>query len=209
MTSDALTDWWAVLGVTPGASQAELDKALARRRKLYHPDRVAQLSSDEQALAAEELERALAAHDVLTNPRRRAEWEAARAAATAPPPPPRPEASHLTPDDDDWDDDWGEEPEPVPTTHARPPAPTPSRPAPSRPAPSRPAPSLDPLSQRAPVSVGRVLASVAAALFVLTPMTNFAAGHVLPASLRDISPLFDLVADGGFLWVTLHGWRRR
>ncbi len=202
VTTDALTDWWQVLGVAPGASKSDLDRALARRRRLFHPDRVAQLSADEQALAAEELDRALRAHDVLTTPRLRAEWEAARAAATAPPTQ-SPPAGTDDEWDTDWDDDWGQ-PEPEPSPHIdRSPAAVAPHPA------VQPRPFPRQSHSHTPVSVGRVLGSVAAALFILTPMTNFMASHVLPGGLRDLSPLLDLAADAGFLWVTIHGVRRR
>lgn len=83
--------YYALLGIEPAASQAEIEAAYGRERERYNPERVADLDQELQRVAAErsaELERAYA---ILSSPERRKAYDAslsgnpvlAAAAATA------------------------------------------------------------------------------------------------------------------------------
>jgi curved DNA-binding protein CbpA len=82
-------DLYAVLGVTPDSSQAQIGHAYRRLIRAHHPD--LQLEPDSAALAA-----AIAAAAILRDPTRRAAYDRSRRAIgdqhTAPksPAPPRP-----------------------------------------------------------------------------------------------------------------------
>ena len=68
----ALQDPYAILGLRPGASEAEVKKAYRKKAMELHPDR-------NQSKEAElEFRRATEAHDVLTDPSARAKFEASR-----------------------------------------------------------------------------------------------------------------------------------
>lgn len=58
-------DPWAVLGVSPGASAAEIREAYIKRCLEYHPDRVATLGEKLRLLAEEETKRINVAYEAL------------------------------------------------------------------------------------------------------------------------------------------------
>lgn len=73
-------DPYAILGVTPGATDAEIDKAYRTLQRIHHPDRGG---------SAELSARINHAHDILSDPVKRREYDRERfgSRATAPPPP--------------------------------------------------------------------------------------------------------------------------
>lgn len=97
-----ILDPYATLGVSPTATQAEIDKAYRRRQLLFHPDRTVSRSKTEQETAAEILRDVLSAYAIIGNPRLRALHDAqskTRDATAAPPPPPprRPQGPPMWP----------------------------------------------------------------------------------------------------------------
>ncbi len=79
-----LNDYYAVLGVSPRATDEEIDSAFRELAKRWHPDRC---RGDDAA--AERFKHITAAHDVIGNPQTRAAYDRARAAG-APVSTPRP-----------------------------------------------------------------------------------------------------------------------
>jgi DnaJ-domain-containing protein 1 len=62
---DDAMDPYAVLDVSPGASQEEIRKAYRRLAAQYHPDKVAHLGEDLRALAEKKFKSIQAAYDSL------------------------------------------------------------------------------------------------------------------------------------------------
>jgi hypothetical protein len=77
-----LTDYYAVLGVSPTATEQEIDAAFRVLAKRWHPDRCGG-----DAEAAERFKRITAAHDVVGDPATRARYDRERARASEPPAP--------------------------------------------------------------------------------------------------------------------------
>jgi molecular chaperone DnaJ len=75
--ADGALDYYAALGVAPGASAAEIRTAFRRLARQYHPD----VNPDPGA--AERFRTIVAAYEVLSDPARRAAYDARRAAAGA------------------------------------------------------------------------------------------------------------------------------
>ncbi|MBV8952021.1 MAG: DnaJ domain-containing protein [Actinobacteria bacterium] len=75
-----LNDYYSVLGVSPGASDEEIDTAFRALAKRWHPDRCAG-----DADAAERFKEITAAHDVIGDPRRRLAYDRERALSAASP----------------------------------------------------------------------------------------------------------------------------
>lgn len=73
-----LNDYYAVLGVSPRASDEEIDVAFRALAKRWHPDRCAG-----DAQATERFKEITAAHDVVGDPRRRVAYDRERALAAA------------------------------------------------------------------------------------------------------------------------------
>ena len=151
-----MPDPYAVLGVAPTATQAEIDRAYRRRQLLLHPDRTAGRSKAEQDTAAELLSAVLDAYAIIGQPRRRAmhDADAQRGEASAAPPPTRP---------------------------APPPQPQPGAgPAATGPAPSGTgAPEAARAAEHSGTSAARVLAVIGAAFFVVAPICEEVATHFL------------------------------
>jgi len=71
-------DYFAVLGVTHDTPAAEIQKAFFALAKKWHPDRVPPVLSDVKGLCAKVFARMSEAHQTLTDPNKRAKYEAAR-----------------------------------------------------------------------------------------------------------------------------------
>ena len=69
MTTTTATDYYALLGVDPGATTAQIKSAYRKLAKQYHPD--VNTSSD----AAERFREITEAYDTLTDPDRRRRYE--------------------------------------------------------------------------------------------------------------------------------------
>ncbi|GFG72841.1 J domain-containing protein [Mycobacterium botniense] len=67
-----MTDPYAVLGVAPTATQAEITRAYRRQLRAHHPD---SRPSASNSGADERLRQILAAYALLRDPRRRAEYD--------------------------------------------------------------------------------------------------------------------------------------
>ena len=72
--SNRMTDYYATLDVKPSATQREISSAYKTLAKKYHPDK--HQDNDLQDLAAEKLRQLNEAYGVLSNTRRRAEYDA-------------------------------------------------------------------------------------------------------------------------------------
>jgi hypothetical protein len=79
-----VTDYYAVLEVSPRATDAEIDVAFRELAKRWHPDRCGG-----DPIAAERFKRITAAHDVIGDPSTRADYDRERALAAMAAPPPR------------------------------------------------------------------------------------------------------------------------
>lgn len=64
-------DFYAILGVRPGASDKEISGAFRRMSMAYHPD------LNKSPDAAERMKEIIAAHETLSDPRKRAEYDRA------------------------------------------------------------------------------------------------------------------------------------
>ena len=165
------TTYYEVLGVSQGATADEVHAAYRRAIALVHPDRAGEAGSALAVLIN-------AAHDVLSDPARRAAYDADLAGAGS-----------ADDDDEGWEDDdddgWVVDDRPTappPTAQPSSPSPTPS-PTPSpRPSPSSYTPNIRPrplLLRRVPRAGWLTLATVgvlvAVALGHLTPWATAAA----------------------------------
>lgn len=97
-----LNDYYAVLGVSPRATDDEIDTAFRELAKRWHPDRC---GGDEAA--AERFKRITAAHDVIGNPQTRVAYDRARQTGATvstprPAPPTPPPASRPTTRPSSW-----------------------------------------------------------------------------------------------------------
>lgn len=175
------TTYYEVLGIPADASDDEVHAAYRRAIALVHPDRAGEAGTSLAVLIN-------AAHDVLSDPVRRAAYDDELAGSSA------------TDDDEGWgDDDWVVDDSPGPPPRSSPaPAPSPS-PSPT-PSPSAYAPQIRPrplLLRRHPL--GAWLAVVTVAVVVLV-----SGGHLSPWATAAI-----LAIDTGVLvrWCT-HAWLR-
>ncbi|GFR50262.1 hypothetical protein Agub_g12449, partial [Astrephomene gubernaculifera] len=69
-------DYYRVLGVNPGASQDEIKVAFRKLALLHHPDRHAGATEAKQAESASKFKAITEAYDVLTDDRKRTQYEA-------------------------------------------------------------------------------------------------------------------------------------
>lgn len=76
-------DYYRALGVDTQVNEDDLQQAFNELRKKWHPDRFQAKSPDVQADARAKLDYILKAHDILSNPRRRAAYDHERAARKA------------------------------------------------------------------------------------------------------------------------------
>lgn len=75
---DGLTDYYAVLGIRPDATAPEITLAFRARAKELHPN----LAKDKKA--PRRFEQLVVAHDVLSDPQRREEYDRERVAHAGP-----------------------------------------------------------------------------------------------------------------------------
>lgn len=78
-TPPAAPDHYAVLGLEPGASYAEIRRAFHAGAKQWHPDRYMSASEEERAEAERQMRALIGAYTVLADPARRAVYDATRA----------------------------------------------------------------------------------------------------------------------------------
>ncbi|WP_320676821.1 DnaJ domain-containing protein [Prochlorococcus sp. MIT 1300] len=70
MTTTASTNYWSLLGLDPGSDHEELKRAFRREARKWHPDlNINDIHAEERFKLVNE------AYAVLSDPRRRAEWE--------------------------------------------------------------------------------------------------------------------------------------
>ncbi len=69
----AVTDYWAVLGLAPGADAASLKRAFRQQARRWHPD-----LNGNDPVAEERFKRVNEAYAVLSDPSRRQAWESGR-----------------------------------------------------------------------------------------------------------------------------------
>jgi DnaJ-class molecular chaperone len=72
------SDYWTVLGLQPGADAATLKRAFRQQARRWHPD-----LNGNDPVAEERFKRVNEAYAVLSDPRRRSDWEAGLDPATA------------------------------------------------------------------------------------------------------------------------------
>jgi len=82
------TDYWAILGLEPGADAATLKRAFREKARRWHPD-----LNGSDPIAEERFKQVNEAYAVLSDPRRRRAWERGEQAGTAPSSPPDPFAT--------------------------------------------------------------------------------------------------------------------
>ena len=70
MTSTAKSDYWSLLGLSPGSDAAQLKRAFRREARRWHPD-----LNGNDVHAEERFKLVNEAYAVLSDPRRRAAWE--------------------------------------------------------------------------------------------------------------------------------------
>jgi hypothetical protein len=92
MTTEIL-DWFATLGVSPGASNEEIVDAYHEKAKLYHPDRNPGFVEE----ATRRLQELNLAYEAATNPKRGRDANERDSPPVAENPPPRPRAPSSTP----------------------------------------------------------------------------------------------------------------
>lgn len=71
-----MTDFYRVLGVQPGASQDEIKVAFRKLALTFHPDRHVSASESKQTEAAARFKAITEAYEVLTDDKKRAQYEA-------------------------------------------------------------------------------------------------------------------------------------
>lgn len=115
MSSTGQRTHYQVLGITPAASTEEVRRAHRQLARVLHPDRLGAAGAAERRLAERRMREVNVAWTVLSDPRRRSDYdrELAAATGTAPAgrpsagssagPAPRPPASRRPEDDDDPD----------------------------------------------------------------------------------------------------------
>lgn len=96
-----MKDYYQLLELTPAASQEEIKRAFRAQIARYHPDKVQHLGEEFQAMAAIRATELTEAYRILSDVRRRAEYDTARestapSAASAPPSPSPPADAHAT-----------------------------------------------------------------------------------------------------------------
>jgi DnaJ-class molecular chaperone len=82
------TDYWAILGLEPGADASTLKRAFREKARRWHPD-----LNGSDPVAEERFKQVNEAYAVLSDPRRRRAWENGEQAGSAPSSPPDPFAS--------------------------------------------------------------------------------------------------------------------
>jgi DnaJ-class molecular chaperone len=70
---EPLSDWYAQLDLPPGASPAEIETAYRRLARALHPD-----SAPPEDVDVERLQNVLEAHNILSDPARRRDYDARR-----------------------------------------------------------------------------------------------------------------------------------
>jgi curved DNA-binding protein CbpA len=68
-------DLYAILGVAPSATQAEISHAYRTRLRRHHPDTRAPIDEPQDAVSDQALRQVLAAYAVLRDPTRRADYD--------------------------------------------------------------------------------------------------------------------------------------
>ena len=190
-------DPYGALGVSPTATQAEIDKAYRRRQLLLHPDRTASRSKVEQETAAEMLRDVLAAYAVIGNPRLRALHDAQRRgrnATAAPPHSQRPMWPATAPPPQPADGPVNSVP--APSANGGGAAPDASGAMPSQTAGND-------RSRRDSPSAVRLLAVLGAGLFVVGPIADEIATHFLPFSSYNLRWVAGFATTLAFIVVTL------
>ncbi|HYB38873.1 MAG TPA: J domain-containing protein [Mycobacterium sp.] len=93
-----MTDPYAVLGVAPTATQAEITHAYRRQLRTHHPD---SRSGASNSGADEKLRQILAAYALLRDPRRRADYDRTARPASKDTGPVRITVTRVQPTDDE------------------------------------------------------------------------------------------------------------
>jgi curved DNA-binding protein len=101
------TDYWAILGLEPGADASTLKRAFREKARRWHPD-----LNGSDPVAEERFKQVNEAYAVLSDPRRRRAWENGEQAGSAPSSPPDPFASGFPNFETYLDRLFGREPAP-------------------------------------------------------------------------------------------------
>jgi len=73
MTNDE--DYYDILGVEPNASIEQIKDAYLYKANILHPDRLAAMTEKVRSMAERDLKMVNAAYEVLSNPKRRQEYD--------------------------------------------------------------------------------------------------------------------------------------